>query len=181
MKMKKMALALFAVLLMTAITPAQNITAGKIGLGIDGVTSPNLAAKYYWTNNLSSEILLGFNLYSPGGDAVAGQTKVTGTDIRVGASLLYNFSDGDFVPYTGVEVLYNTKKVGGFYTTEPDAKNIIDANLVFGGEYFVSKHFSVGIKEKIGFEAQLSRDIPKEENDIYLNTATTVTARYYFN
>jgi hypothetical protein len=181
MKMKKMTLAIFAILLMTALTPAQNISAGKIGLGIDGVTSPNLAGKYYWTNNLSSEILLGFNLYSPGGDAAVGQTKVTGTDFRIGASLLYNFGTGDFVPYTGVEVLYNTKKAGGFYTVEPDAKNIIDANLVLGGEYFVAKHFSVGIKESFGLEAQLKRDIPKEENDIYLNTATTVTARYYFN
>jgi len=179
--MKKITLALFTVLLMTAITPAQNITAGKIGLGIDGVTSTNLAGKYYWSDKLSSEVLFGFNLYSPGGDAAAGKTKVTGTDFRIGASLLYNFSDGDFVPYTGVEVLYNTSKTGGFYTTEPDAKNIIDANFVLGGEYFVSKHFSVGIKEKFGLEAQLKRDIPKEENDIYLNTATTVTARYYFN
>jgi outer membrane protein W len=161
-----------------SIQPART---GKIGLGLDGVTSPNLAIKYFFNNKIAMEVSAGYNLYSPGGDAAVGQTKVTGSDVRAGLALLYNFPGTDFVPYLGVDVMYESNKTGGFYTIEPDAKNSVNAGILVGGEYFIGKQFSVGMKEKIGVDAQLSRDIPKEETDITLNTATELTFRYYFN
>lgn len=179
--MKKFSLSMLAVLLFATITSAQTSYPGKFGIGIDGVNSPNLALKYCFTDKVSSEFILGLGVYSPGGDAVAGQTKVTGTDFRIGASVLYNLAKGDFVPYIGLEAMYETNKTGGFYVNEPDAKNSVKANLVLGGEYFLGKQFSLGLKEKLGADIQLKRDVPKEETDFYLNTATVVTARFYFN
>lgn len=152
----------------------------KIGLGIDGVNSPNLAAKYFITNNVALEVTAGFNLFSPGGDALAGQTKVTGSDIRAGLACLYHFEGTDFVPYIGIDGMFETNKTGGFYVVEPDPKNSLQANFILGCEYFIAKHFSIGLKEKLGVEFQLSRDIPKEETDFLMNTSSTITARYYF-
>jgi outer membrane protein W len=186
--MKKTFGTLLIVVLLVTVSFAQDNNSstqaskkGKIGLGLDGTNSPNLAIKYFFNNNIAMEVLAGFNLFSPGGDAAVGQTKVTGSDIRAGLALLYHFSGSEFVPYVGVDVMYETNKSGGFYTTEPDAKNSVIANLMVGGEYFPAKQFSVGIKEKLGVNVQLSRDIPKEESDLYLKTATELTLRYYFN
>ncbi|MDP4116974.1 MAG: hypothetical protein Q8903_12615 [Bacteroidota bacterium] len=179
--MKKFSLSILAILLFATITSAQTAYQGKVGIGIDGVNSPNLALKYCFSDKVSSEFILGLGVYSPGGDASVGQTKVTGTDFRIGASVLYNLTQGDFIPYVGVEALYETNKSGGFYVKEPDAKNSVHASLVLGGEYFIAKQFSLGLKEKIGADIQLKRDVPKEETDFYLNTATVVTARFYFN
>lgn len=154
---------------------------GKFGLGIDGISSPNLAVKYFFKNNIAMEVTAGFNLYSPGGDEFADQTKVTGTDIRFGLAFLYHFMGNNFVPYLGIDGLFESNKSGGFYVHEPDAKNSVQTNLIVGGEYFIAKQFSIGLKEKLGFDFQLSRDIPKEETEFRMNTNTIITARYYFN
>jgi outer membrane protein W len=180
--MKKLQFILAAVIMLVSVSTAQVIKPGKIGLGLDGATSaPNLALKYFFSDKIATEVLVGFNLYAPGGDTPQGATKVTGTDFRIGLAGFYHFSDGEFSPYFGVEALYESNKSGGFYLVEPDAKNSIKANLVLGGEYFPAKQFSIGLKEKFGLDAELSRDIPKEENDLYLKTATELTVRYYFN
>jgi outer membrane protein W len=179
--MKKYLYTLVLTALLASASFAQTDKTGKFGIGIDDVNSPNLAVKYFFNDKIATEFLVGFNLYSPGGDTPYGETKVTGTDFRVGLSLLYHFSAGDFSPYVGVDGLFETNKTGGFYTVEPDAKNSVQADLVLGGEYFIAKQFSVGLKEKIGFDIKLSRDIPKEDSDFYMNTSTVVTARFYFN
>ncbi|MCE1188846.1 MAG: outer membrane beta-barrel protein [Ignavibacteria bacterium] len=153
---------------------------GKYGIGIDGVTSPNIIGAYYFTPSLSGELILGLNVYSPGGDAAPNQTKVTGTDFRIGAACLYHFGQSDLRPYIGVDAIYETVKSGGFYVTEPDAKNSLQANVILGAEYYLAKQFSIGVKEKIGINAQFSRDVPKEENDLYVNTSSVITARFYF-
>jgi len=179
--MRKLLGALFVATLLVTTGFAQGTNAGKIGIGIDGVTSPNLEAKYFFTDNIASEFTFGANIYSPGGDAAQGQTKVTGTDIRVGLSVLYHFTTSTFSPYLGVEGLYETTKDAGFYVKEPDAKNYVQTNLVFGGEYFIAKQFSVGIKEKAGLLFGLSRDYPDEKSDTHFATSTYVTAKFYFN
>jgi outer membrane protein W len=179
--MKKLVYLAMCLAIFATITSAQTARVGKVGLGIDGVTSPNLAAKYFFTNEIAGELIVGTDMYFPGGDAPTGQTKVTGTDIWGGLSVLYHFTESDFTPYLGVEGLFETAKTGGFYVTEPDAKNSVTANIVFGGEYFFAKQFSVGVKEKVGMNFQLSRDIPKEETESYLKTGTQLTARFYFN
>jgi outer membrane protein W len=179
--MKKLMGSLLAVVLFATIASAQVTKAGKIGIGVDGVTSPNLTAKYFFNENIASELTVGANIYSPGGDATTGYTKVTGSDVRVGLSLLYHFTGNEFVPYLGVEGLYETNKEGGFYTKEPDAKNDVVVSAVFGGEYFIAKQFSLGVKEKVGFDFGLSRDIPKEDSDMHIGTSTLVTAKFYFN
>lgn len=172
----------FAVALLMASTSlfAQDSNKGKFGLGIDGVDSPNLLAKYYVSDQFATEFILGFDVYSPGGDAPIGQTKVTGTTFRVGLDGLYNLKLGKVSPYIGAEVLFQTQKEGGFYVKEPDSKNEIFANLVLGAEYFIDDHFSFGVKHRIGADIKLSRDIPYEETDTYFKTSTQVTARFYF-
>ncbi|MEJ5350869.1 MAG: outer membrane beta-barrel protein [Melioribacteraceae bacterium] len=172
----------FAVALLLASTSlfAQDSNQGKFGLGIDGVDSPNLLAKYYVSDEFATEFMLGFDIYSPGGDAPRGQTKVTGTAFRVGLDGLYNFKVGKVTPYIGAEVLYQNMKEGGFFAVEPDAKSELFANLVLGAEYFIDNHFSFGIKHRIGADIKFSRDIPKEETDTYFKTSTQLTARFYF-
>jgi len=179
--MKNLLTTISLILVMVSVSSAQVDKVGKFALGIDGVNSPNLAFKYFVSNNAALELIAGLNIYSPGGDAPTGTTKVTGSDIRAGLAFLYHFNTGDFTPYIGVDGIFKTNTAGGFFAVEDDAKNSIDAGLIVGGEYFLAKQFSIGIKERLGFDFQLSRDIPKEETDLLINTSTIVTARYYFN
>lgn len=177
--MKKLLSSLLFLTVFVGVASAQP-REGKFGIGIDGTSSPNLAVKYFISEKVAGEFIVGFHLTSLGGDEPVGQTKVTGTDFRVGIALLYHLSNGDFSPYVGIDAMYGSSKSAGFYNQEPDAKNSVQAGLIVGGEYFIAKQFSIGLKEKLGFDFQLSRDIPKEETDFYINTSTIVTARYYF-
>jgi len=63
---------------------------------------------------------------------------------------------------------------------EPEPINNLKVGLIFGADYFLFEKFSVGIKQNLGFDFQLSRDIPKEETDVLMNTKTELTARFYF-
>ncbi len=159
-----------------------NLHAGKIGLGIDGITgSPNLLLKYFFNNQVAGQIIAGFEVHSPGGNAPTGQTKVTGTTFRGGFSLLYHLTQDQVSPYIGVEGVFQTAKAAGFYVLKPDPKNSIIGGAVFGAEYFFNEKFTLGIKQSLGLDLQLKRDIPKEARDITFNTATLVTGRFYFN
>jgi hypothetical protein len=159
-----------------------NLHPGKIGLGLDGITgSPNILMKYFFNNQLAGQIIFGMDINSPGGTVPAGQTKVTGIELRGGASLLFHITQDQVTPYVGVEGIFQTTKDGGFFTTIPDRKNIIVTSIVFGAEYFMYEKFSVGIKQNLGLEVMLARNIPKEENDIFFHTSTLMTGRFYFN
>jgi len=159
-----------------------NLHAGKIGLGLDGITgSPNLLMKYFFNNQLAGELIVGAAIDSRGGDAPAGQTKVTGKTFRGGVGILYHLLQEQVSPYLGVEALFENDKPAGFYTEEPDAKNTVTAALVLGGEYFMNERFSLGIKQSLGVEFGLKRDVPKESTDTKFSTSTLVTGRFYFN
>jgi len=178
------------VLLAGGSSPAQltvslgqaNLHAGKTGLGIDGITgSPNLLLKYFFTPQLAGQVIAGFELDSRGGSAPLGQTKVTGTTIRGGISILYHLSQMQVSPYVGGEGIFQTKKSAGFFVTEPDPENSITVSGVLGAEYFMNEKFSLGIKHSLGVDVQLSRDVPAEQTDAKFSTSTVVTGRFYFN
>lgn len=159
-----------------------NLHAGKTGLGLDGITgSPNLLLKYFFNNQLAGQVILGFDLDSPGGDAPAGAKKVTGTTFRGGLALLYHLTQDQVSPYLGVEGLFQSAQSGGFYANEPDRKNSVIVAAVLGGEYFMNEKFSLGIKHSLGGEIRMKRDRPKEETDLRFSTSTLVTGRFYFN
>jgi hypothetical protein len=159
-----------------------NLHAGKVGLGLDGITgSPNLLMKYFFTNRLAGELIAGIAIDAPGGDAAAGQTKVTGTTLRGGVGLLYHLMEEQVSPYVGVEALFQTDKQAGFYTQAPDAKRTVTAAVVLGGEYFMNERFSFGIKHSLGAEFGLKRDVPRESTNVKFATSTLVTGRFYFN
>ncbi len=179
--MKKLASLVVVLFLASSLSFAQNIHQGKIGVGLDDVNSPNLLLKYFFSDNFAGQVVVGFDLTSLGGDEPAGMTKVNGTDFRIGLGGLYHFNLDKVSPYFGVEALFGTHKDAGFYVTEPDAKNYILANIVLGGEYFLNEKFSLGIKQTLGFDFELSRDIPKEETNFFFNTGTVFTGRFYFN
>jgi len=154
-----------------------NLHTGKIGLGVDGITgSPNLLLKYFFNNRLAAQLIAGFSIDSPGGSAPAGTTEVTGIAIRGGASILFHLTQDQVSPYVGVEGLYQTTKPAGFYTVEPGRRNSVAGGAVFGAEYFIIERFSVGIKQRLGFDLQL--DAPE---DLHFDTSTLMTGRYYFN
>jgi hypothetical protein len=177
---KSLSLLVIGLLVLSANVSAQSSRKGKFGLGIDGVESTNMLATYYVSNQFSTDIIAGFDYYSPGADAPSGQTKVDGVNYRVGLDALYHFNIEKVSPYFGVEALFQSEKQGGFYAQEPDMKNSIAAGLVLGAEYFLNDNFSIGIKERVDANFKLSRDIPKEETDTYINTKTQVTGRFYF-
>ena len=187
--MKRLLLVL-AFLLVVSMSQAQvtvsigsaNLHAGKIGLGLDGINgSPNILLKYFFSSQLAGQLVVGFDLDSPGGTAPVGQKKITGTTFRGGISILYHLSHDQLSPYLGGEAIFQTRKDGGFFTTELDAKNSITGGLIMGAEYFLNDRFTLGIKQILGAAVQLKRTVPKEETDIQLNTSTLFTGRFYFN
>ena len=163
-------------------TKTMRLHAGKIGLGIDGITgSTDFLLKYFFNNQLAFQVIAGFDLDLPGGTAPSGQTKVTGVTARGGLSLVVHLSQDQVSPYVGVEGVYQYAKAGGFFPTVPDPKISLFSNGVIGCEYFMSERFTIGVKQALGAEVSLKRDVPSEETDVRLNTSTVVTARFYFN
>ncbi len=159
-----------------------NLHAGKIGLGLDGITGSNdFLLKYFFSNQVAGQAIVGFAIDAPGGTAAPGVTKVNGTTIRLGLGVVVHLTQDQVTPYVGAEVLYQSETQAGFYVRVPDAKNNIFLSGVFGAEYFPAEKFSVGIKQSIGADFGLKRDIPEEESDVKLNTSTVFTGRYYFN
>jgi hypothetical protein len=156
--------------------------AGKIGIGLDGITgSSNLMMKYFFNNQLALQVILGANVYQPGGDAAQGQTKRTGLDLRGGLSVLFHLSQEQLSPYLGVEGIFQQSRSAGFFTTVPDPANAVFASGVFGAEFFLSEKFTCGLRQGLGVKIALKRDVPKEESNLWFDTSTLLTARFYFN
>lgn len=156
--------------------------AGKIGLGLDGVTgSPNLLLKYFFNNQLAMQAIVGLDMDFPGGSAPSGQTKVNGITLRGGLSMLVHLTPEQVSPYVGVEGVFQYDKQSGFYNVVPDPKNSIFGDLLAGAEYFINERFTIGIKQSVGVQVLLKRDLPKEETELKLNTSTLLSGRFYFN
>lgn len=182
--MKSRSVIILATLLLTSVFMPAQVThhSGKLGVGIDGIsTSPNFLFKYYLTDNFAMNYIAGLNLEFKGEDPPSGQTKVDGYDIRLGLAGLYHFNQNRVSPYVGIEAIYNIKQSAGFYEIEPDPKSILSTGLILGADYFLFDQFTLGLKQNLNFNFSLSRDIPAEETDVYINTTTQLTARYYFN
>ena len=159
-----------------------NLHAGKTGLGIDGIAgSPNLLLKVFFSSQVAGQVILGVSIDSPGGSAPVGFTKVTGTELRGGLSLIFHMTNDQVSPYVGIECIYQAMNEWGFFTREPDVKSSIQAGAIFGAEYFIIERFSLGIKQSLGADVEFKRDVPKEETDVKFATATVMTGRFYFN
>jgi len=175
---------IIALMVLTTIGYSQDYPGkGKIGLGIDGInSSPNLLMKYFISDKVAGQVILGTDIDFPGGEDVVGKTKVNGTTFRGGLSVLYHFTKTRISPYLGVEGIYQSKKESGYYDLgyEPDAKSTVTAGIIFGGEFFIDKKFSLGIKESVNAEIGFKRDIPVENSNVKIGTNTVLTARYYF-
>jgi hypothetical protein len=161
---------------------APNLHAGKVGVGIDGISgSPDLLLKYFLSNQIAGQLILGVDLEFPGGDPLPGQAKVTGIDLRGGVGLVFHLSQSQVSPYVGIEGIFESRKEGGFYTRQPDTKKIVTARALFGAEYYFNESISLGIKQALGGDFFLKRDVPKEETDVRFSTSTLLTGRFYFN
>lgn len=181
MKTKSIIFAAMLILFSTNMF-SQTGRAGKFGVGVDDITSsPNFLFKYYVSDQFSMNLITGVNLEFLGEDAPAGSTKLDGYNLRFGLGGMYHFNLDKLSPYLGLEAIYGIKQNAGYYTVEPDPKNSVTLGLVLGADYFLFEKFSLGIKQNLNFDLQLSRDIPVEETDMLINTTTQFTARYYFN
>jgi len=166
---------------------AVNLHAGKIGLGIDGITgSTNLLMKYFFNNQLAGQLIAGFELETVGGSAPQGQTKQTGHAWRAGGSLVFHLTRDQVSPYLGIEGIFESRQQKGFFSVVPDPQNKITGGIVAGAEYFANDQFSFGVKQLLGLDVMLERHAnslvyPREETTIRFTTSTLVTARYYFN
>jgi hypothetical protein len=158
------------------------LRSGKVGLGIDGITgSPDVILKYFFNNQLALQVVAGFAMDVRGGSAPPNTTKITGLTLRGGASLLFHLTQEQVSPYAGVEAVFQHDKPGGFFAVVPDPKNSVIASGVLGGEFFLNERFTFGIKQAVGAQIGLKRDVPPEETDIRIATSTHVTGRFYFN
>jgi hypothetical protein len=158
------------------------LRAGKIGLGLDGITeSPNLLLKYFINNQLALQAIAGLDADIPGGTAPPGLTKVTGLNLRGGLSILVHLARDRVSPYAGVEGIFQRAKEGGFFAVVSDPKNSLQAECVAGVEYFLDERFTIGIKLGAGVDVRFKRDTPKEETHVSLATSTVFTGRFYFN
>ena len=180
--MKKLATAvIFGLLMVNISVSAQNLKKGKFGLGIDGVeTTTRFAAKYYLSDKFAVEAIGWFDMISPKENTPAGQIKVEGVNYVAGLDALYHFNMDNFAPYIGVEALFISDKPGGFYVSEPGVKNSLQSGIVLGTEYFISDHFSIGLKEKIDTEFGLSRSAKDEISKWHFSTKGEITGRFYF-
>lgn len=159
-----------------------NLHAGKIGVGIDGISgSPDLLLKYFANNQLALQLIVGVDITSLGGDALPGQVKVTGSNLRGGLSVLVHLSQDQVSPYVGAEGIFELEKEAGFYATEPDARKIVNGSLVFGAEYYFNEKICLGLKQALGAAFLLKRDVPKQSTDVKFQTSTLMTGRFYFN
>jgi hypothetical protein len=155
---------------------------GKIGLGLDGITgSPNLLVKYFINNQLALQAIAGMDIDSLGGSAPPGYTRVTGLTVRGGLSVLFHLTQTQLSPYLGIEGVFQYQKQAGTFLIPPDPKNSIIGSCVFGGEFFLNEQFTLGIKQTLGANIRLKRDLPKEETVVMFNTSTLMTGRFYFN
>ena len=180
----KKTLLIIAIFVISSIGFSQDFPGkGKLGLGIDGINkSPNFLVKYFFSDKVAGQVIVGTDLDFPGGDDIAGKTKVNGTTFRGGLSVLYHFTKTRVSPYVGVEGVYQYKKESGYFDigSEPDAKSSLTTGIVFGGEFFIDKNFSLGIKESVNADIGFKRDIPVEKSNVKIGTNTVLTARYYF-
>ncbi len=180
----KKTLLVIALLVFASIGYSQDYPGkGKIGLGIDGITSsPNINLKYYFTDDIAGMLIAGANFDINGGDAPAGSKKVTGTDFRGGLAFMYHFTKTKVSPFIGIQGIYENVKDAGIYIegTEPDSKSSLNAGVIFGIDYFFDKKISIGIKETVGADFQFKRDKPVEDTNTKLSTGTVLTARIYF-
>jgi outer membrane protein W len=182
MKLKSFLITAVLMVATISLSAQTNLRSGKFGVGIDDIsTSPNFLFKYYLTDNFSMNFITGIDLEFPGADAPEGLTKLDGYNLRLGLAGMYHFNTDKVSPYLGLEAIYGIKQNAGYYAVEPDPKNNVMLGLILGADYFLFEKFSLGIKQNLNFDFQLSRDIPVEETDMFINTTTQFTARYYFN
>ena len=161
---------------------APNLHAGKVGLGIDGISgSPDFLVKYFFSSQFAGQLVAGANLDVPGGDPLPGMVKVTGLDLRGGLALLYHLTQDQVSPYVGAEGTLRWRKEGGFFEKAPEGRKIVNTSAVFGAEYYFNDRICLGIKQALGVDLLLKRDVPKEETDVRLSTSTLLTGRFFFN
>ena len=153
---------------------------GKIGVGLDGVNTSNMILKYFNSDEVAYELILGMDFYKIGSDSAEKQHNEKGKEFTSGVSVLYHFSESAFSPLFGLEGLYHFRDQIFNYDNKESAKHSFKCGVILGGEYFMAKQFSIGIKEKIYFGFGLPES-KSEGSDLRCKTYSCVTARFYFN
>lgn len=162
-----------------APAPTTYLASGKTGFGIDGVTSPNFIFRYHFDRSISMEVLAGFGYEQPEGTAGVGEQEVNGLDYRAGIFVLYHLTSGPLVPYVGGGGVFHSSRSAGFYAQKPDPTNSIQAGAIFGADYFLHQQFALGVKQFLGVDIRLKRDVPPADGTIAFGTGTWFTARYF--
>ena len=166
--------------IMSSMVYAQAKREDKIGIGADVLNSTNIVMKYYSNDMLAYEMTIGADLYKIGSDSLVNNFKKDGIEFNGGIAVLYHLSESEFSPYFGIEGVYYFKNRNGNLDNKESARNTVKGNFIFGGEYFIAKQFSIGIKEKICLGFGLPNN-SHEGSDLRLNTNSYLTARFYFN
>lgn len=186
--LRRVILAACALLFATTPVLAQDASAvlhkGKIGLGLDGIAgSSDYLLKYFLTDALAAQLMVGYNAQWLGGDAATGTEKVNGSDMRIGVGAVHHMMFDRVSPYMGARVAYRSQRNAGFAATgaAPDSKNSLVFGIVVGAEAFLLDRFSLGVQAGLDMDIAMKRSKPPEASATTLGTSTLFTARYYFN
>lgn len=128
------------VILFTTILTGQNQRAGKFGIGYSGnlSSSTNAITTTIWTaDKIAVEPQFGFNRVEI--------KNSSATMYRLGFGVLYNLSESEILPYLGFRI------TAAVASGENDSYTDMIYSLVFGGEYFISDHFSAGAEVRLNY------------------------------
>ncbi|QQS37754.1 MAG: hypothetical protein IPM56_07345 [Ignavibacteriales bacterium] len=128
------------VIFFTSILYAQSNRAGKFGIGYSGnlSSSTNAITTTIWADNsIAIEPQFGLNRVE--------LKNSSATMYRLGLGMLYNLSESEILPYLGFRI------TAAVASGENASYTDMIYSLVFGGEYFISDHFSAGAEVRLNY------------------------------
>ena len=147
--MKRVALVLFAIVLIGSIATAQMAKSGAWGVtgNFQVATSPQVPTqdagfKFMVSDNLAIHIGVGLTSYTPSGGSAS-----TGYDFNAGIQYYMESKGGNVAPFIGASIGYGGASLAGGAT----ASTMLAVTGWFGGEYFFSPNFSWGGAAGLGF------------------------------
>ena len=129
-----------------------SLSSPNSGLSIGNSIVPELDVSYFFTRNVSAELVLGVTPHNvKGAGSLAGARIGSAWLLPPTLMLQYHFTDlGPFKPYVGVGVNYtvffNEKAKGGF--TDFDLKDSFGVALQAGFDYMLDEHWGLNFDVK---------------------------------
>ncbi len=167
----KQFLFLSIVILFTTILTAQSERSGKFGIGYSGnlSSSTNAITTTIWvTDKTVVEPQFGFNRVE--------DENSSATMYRLGLGVLYNLTETEILPYLGFRI------TAAIASGDDDSYTDMIYSFVFGGEYFMSDHFSAGAEVRLNYADTDDKFSPMFNigNASIISTEQVLNVKLYF-